>query len=458
MSQTDYNRRQFFQAGGAARLIGSALAPGMFVSDAVAALKGAQNTVVLPTHEHFGDIEERVDFPRSWEVNVMKMAGHDAPVLSREEMRRRLGDPIGARPLREIAAGKKTAVITFDDLTRPTPTFEVAPLVVEELKAAGLADDNIIFLTSYGTHRNMEQDEVIRKLGKDICRRYSWINHNIFDNLKDVGETSYKNRIRVDQTFLGADVRVTISGIKVHGSAGYGGGAKAILPGVASIDTVQYNHQTIGRNNKTTGQVKIFKNDIRLDMVEAAKLARVDFSVQLVYNSRRKVCGVFAGDIVEAHHAACRMANKHYRTRTFENADVVVANGYPQNTQATHGLGWINRSVRDGGTGVLVIQHPQGLSAWHYLGQRSAGRGGRTYFDILAAPPKPSKNSALIVYSQYLQKQEMNKFPRGTLFAWKWDQVVEHLRARHKGDARVAVYPYSCIQHGEIDLDEPKHT
>ncbi|MEK7409735.1 MAG: lactate racemase domain-containing protein [Acidobacteriota bacterium] len=451
------NRRAFLQDSGkalaAARLIGAALAPGMFVSDAVAALKGGKRSVVIPTHEHWGDIDERLDFPRGWEVLEQRMAGHDAPVLSREEMRRRLQAPTGTRPLREIAAGKKSAVVTFDDLTRPTPTYEIAPLVVEELRAAGIPEERIIFLGSYGTHRNMEQDEVARKLGREITRRYSWINHNIFDNLKDIGETSYKNRIRINQTFAAAEVKVTLSGIKVHGGAGYGGGAKAILPGIVALDTTQYNHQTMKRDPKTGGALKIFKNDMRLDMIESARLASVDFSVQIVYNGKRKVCGIFAGDIVEAHHAACRTANKHYRTPGVRDADVVVANAYPQNTQAAHGLSWINSSVREGGTGVLIIQHPQGISSWHYLNERTRGRGGRTYYDAVASPPPaPPKHAQLVIFSQYLDRQQMNKFAPGTLFAFTWAEVIGHLQARHKGDARVAAYPYSCIQHPEVDL------
>lgn len=458
MSRSNSTRRQFFQAAGGglatARLIGTAAAPGFFLADAVAALKGAKQSVVIPTHEHYGDLDERLDFPAAWQLNVMKMAGHDAPVLSQEEIRRRLQSPIGARPLREIAAGKKTVIVTFDDLTRPTPTYEVAPLVVEELKAAGIAEENILFMTSYGTHRNLEQDQVTRKLGKDLPRRFTWVNHDTFDNVKDVGQTSFKNRIKINQTFLAADLRVTISGIKVHSFAGYGGGAKAVLPGVAWMDTIEYNHETLARNNKTAGPVKTFKNEPRLDMIEAARMAKVDYSVQIVYNGKRKVCGVFAGDIVEAHHAAVRMANKHYRTPAFQNADVVVVNGYPQNNQATNGMGWVNRSIRDGGTAVLIIQHPEGLSAWHFLHERTTYTGGKNHFELRATRPMAlPKNSQLIVYSQYLQKQQMDKFPPGTQFAWDWNGVVDHLLARHKADARVAVYPYACIQHAEIDLD-----
>ncbi len=90
MSRPNSTRRQFLQAasGGlaTARLIGTATAPGFFLADAVAALKGAKQSVVIPTHEHYGDLEERLDFPANWQLNVMKMAGHDAPVLSQDEV------------------------------------------------------------------------------------------------------------------------------------------------------------------------------------------------------------------------------------------------------------------------------------------------------------------------------------------------------------------------------------
>jgi len=149
------------------------------------------------------------------------------------------------------------------------------------------------------------------------------------------------------------------------------------------------------------------------------------------------------------------MANRHYRTPTLRGADIVLANGYPQNTQATSALRWINSSLREGGTGVLVIQHPQGLSAWHFLNERLFGHAGQTHFDMPGGWSEGlMPNRRLIIFSQYLDKQQMNHFPAGTLFAWKWEEVLAHLGTLHKSDARVAVYPYACIQHEEIDLDE----
>jgi nickel-dependent lactate racemase len=452
------NRREFLSRGAAglasARLIGTGLAAGSFLPEAVAAIKGKQQSVTISTHEFFGDIEERIDLPASWEVNVMKMAGHDAAPLSQEEMRRRIRNPIGTPPLRELAAGKKRVVVTFDDLERPTPAHEIAPLVLEELKAAGLADDNILFLAALGTHRALPSDEVARKLGKDIAQRYGWINHNCWENLKEIGETSRKNRIKINQNYAAADLRITLNGIKVHQRAGYGGGAKSVLPGVASIETVKYNHETIGGGSRDNA-LKVFHNEVRLDMEEAARLARVDFSVQVVYNRRRRTCALFAGDINEAHHAACRMANLHYRTPTFKDADIVIANNYPQNIQSEKGLDWVNRSLRDGGTGVLIIQNPHVMTSWNFWNESTGYRNGRPYWDVLEAR-KPRPNSAVIVYSQYLDQRSLNypAFPAGAIGARTWEEVVARLRARHKGDARVAVYPYCSIQHVEAGLDE----
>jgi nickel-dependent lactate racemase len=319
-------------------------------------------------------------------------AGHDAAPLTPEQIRRGIRSPIGTPPLRELGAG--------------------------------------------------------------ITRRYAWINHNCFENLKDIGTTSRKNRVRINETFAAADLRVTINGIKVHQRAGYGGGAKSVLPGVAAMDTVRYNHETIGASSKDNG-LKIFHNEVRLDMEEAARMVGIDFTVQAVYNRRRRTCAVFAGDMVEAHRAACRMANLHYRTPTFKNADIVIANNYPQNIQSDKGLDWVNRSLRDGGTGVLIIQNPHVMTSWNFWNESTTYRNGRTYWDMLATR-KPRPSSGLIIYSQYLDKRSLNypAFPTGSMFAQTWAEVIDQLRARHKGDARVAVYPYCAIQHVEAGLDE----
>jgi nickel-dependent lactate racemase len=452
-----YDRREFLIATGlgvtAPRLIGTALAAGQNLPDSVPLLKGSRKSVVIPTHEFLGDIEERLDFPAAWHIQEMRMAGHEAPELSAAEILQRLRRPIGARPLAELAAGKQNVVVTFDDLTRPTPTAAVLPRVVQELKAAGIAEEKICFLGSFGAHRTMEYTEVTRKLGPDLVRRHLWFNHNTFDNLTELGETSFKNRVYVNTLFLQADLRITLGGVKVHTIAGYGGGPKAVLPGVAGLSTIRHNHQVVARSNKTVGEAKVFKNEVRLDMVEAARMAKVDFGVQIVCNGRRRVCEVCAGDVDAAHLAACRAANRLHRTPMLPNADVLVANGYPQVAQATKALAWMNRSLREGGTGVLIMQHPEGMSAWHYL--YKPGYSSQANALAAALAPRSSRGAKyrLIVYSQYLQRNLQHLFAPGTVFASTWEEVLRELALRHPADSRVAVYPCATLQHPALELD-----
>jgi nickel-dependent lactate racemase len=466
LSEFHVSRRDILRSArylAATPLIGTALAQTPFQVKAVSKLKGSAVSVVIPTHEFAGPngapwVEERLDFPASWDLHVMDMAGHNMPVLTSQQIAEQSAQPIGTKPLSELAAGKKTVAISFDDLTRTTPAYAVTPWLMSELAKAGIRDENILFIGSFGTHRAMTQEEVGRKLGPDIAKRYAWLNHDVFDNVKDVGTTARGNKILLNQTFLAADLKICISGVKVHQDAGYGGGAKAILPGLAALPTVEYNHTQILTKVRTTGPVKIFKNDMRLDMIEAARMANVDYTLQILYNDRLRPTRIWGGDIVEAHHAGVRVAAKTYCTPTLKDADIVVANAFPQNSQAGHGALWINYSVRDGGTGVLIVQHPLGLDPVHYLNNRLAGRSGATQFDLTArrtnGPARSgAKKTNMIVYSQYLTRNMRNMYRTGTFFYDKWEDVVAKLRELHPGDPKVAVYPYAGMQHQEIELD-----
>jgi len=398
------------------------------------------------------------------------MKGHGSPVLTPQQLAEGMSKPIGTAPLRELAAGKTKVAITFDDLTRATPAYVMVPWVLAELKAAGVKDENILFMGSFATHRPMTLTEVEKKIGKVAATKYAWVNHTCFYGCKEIGTTSFKTNVQVNQTFLDADLKITLSGIKVHYDAGYGGGAKAVLPGLSHIDTVEHNHNVILRQTNTSGPVRIFKNEMRLDIIEAARMAKVDFSVQLMYDQKLRPIQVRSGDIVDSHHSIVRVAAKTYCTPTFKDADIVVSNAYPQNAQAGHAQRWINLAGKDGGTGVLIIQHPLALDPIHFLNNRSASRSGMSYY--LATSRRiaggmaggrggrgpggrgPAKNLGLIVYSQYMTRSLMDNYAGTTRFATKWEEVVKILKERHQGSGvRVAVYPYGGMQHQEIELD-----
>jgi nickel-dependent lactate racemase len=326
---------------------------------------------------------------------------------------------------------------------------------VDDLRAAGLKDENILFLGSFGAHRPMTNREVRAKLGDYIVDNFAWVNHNVWENLLEVGVTSFGNKIKVNHHFVRADIRITVSGVKGHGSAGYGGGGKAILPGVAWIDTIDYNHRTIASlgTNPSVGLAKVFKNDVRLDMNEAARLADVNFSVQIVYNERRQPIGIFAGDVVTAHHAACSMANGVLRTPTANDADIVIANAYPRNRQASGVLSWARSSLRDGGSAIMIVQHPDAMSTIHYLNERRSYQG-HGYWEAFEEDRKPVEQAGqIIVYSQYMQKRDLDRLSAKHIrLVRSWDEVMNLLKAQHRTATRVAVYPYANIQHREVDL------
>jgi len=452
---SNLRRRDFLAVSGAgtASLVGASMLTRRGWARPPAAIEGS--TVTIRTHEHFGDIEEELAFPDTWELQVLRMKGHGQKGLTKSQIRRKLDDPIDTPPLREIAAGKKTAVITFDDLTRPTPIQAVLRMLVDDLRAAGIQDHNIVFLTSYGTHRPMTHAEAKAKLGAWVVDNFVWLNHNIWEHLVEVGVTSRSNKIKLNYHFAKADLRITVSGVKAHPTAGYGGGGKAVLPGVAWVESIDYFHRTITGlgTNPSVGWAKVFKNDVRLDMEEAARLANVDFSVQMVYNEHREPVDIFAGDIVTAHHAACRMANGYLRTPTAQNADVVVMNGYPQNRQGSGSLRWARSSLRDGGSAVLIAQHPDAMSTFHYLGERW-NYSGRPHWEAAEAGEKPVEQAAqLIVMSQYMHKKDVARISaKHVKLARTWDEVLKLLNKHHGSSARVAIYPYAAIQHPELDL------
>ncbi len=421
----------------------------------------ASNGVTLRTHEWFGDKQERFEFPEGWRIQVHHMKGVDAPVIGAAEIRRAIQNPVGTRSLRDIAAGKSTVAIAFDDLTRPTPAYDIVPHLVAELNAAGIRDENILFVTAYGCHYQMNGMEVAKKLGLEAVRRHPWINHNIWMNVVELGKTRAGNRIEVNTYYHKADVKITLSGLKAHGTPGYGGGPKLILPGICSYKTIHYMHNEIKRARKPRTDANgvpifyVWDNEQRQDMIEAARFVGVDFSVQCVYNHERKPVKVVAGDIVKAHHVAARYAVNHLATDYAKDADIVVVNAYPKGSQLHEHFGWGSRGLKDGGSVVVINQNPMGEFVWHYQDEAYMNKGKSFFQQRADRRPRYRQARQVLLYSQYLQKRELDNFmfPPESIGCWSWQDVLERLKREHKGDVTVAVYPYAGIQHGIATLD-----
>lgn len=404
----------------------------------------AVNTVSMRINAFFGDEVFEIVFPEKWIVQVCHMAGHDRPSLSDDQMREALQNPIGSERLSDLAKGKKQVCILFDDIPKPTPADAVVPFVLEELKAGGITDDQIRFICAPGTHRYLTHRELVAKLGRDVVERYPVYNHNIWENLVDVGTTSRGTKVQVNREFASCDLRVAIGSFFPHNSAGFGGGGKIILPGICGIDTVEHHHKNMkGKEDYDS----LDDNEFRLDLEESARLAGLDFKVDVVINNHREVIGMFAGDLVEEHRAGAPLARSMYSTMLAENADIAVANAYPDESQIGRSFRCSVPSLKEGGDLVIIDHSPDGQVLHQYSGRFGTDYGGRAYKGG-RMKGKLDKIDRLIMMSPSLSKCDRDNIGADEKLVWcrSWSEVLAELGDRHGPGTEVAVYPYAPLQ------------
>lgn len=412
--------------------------------------------VNLPILAWQGDEQLSLPFPKEWDVKTCHMRGASLPPLQERLLREALQNPVGSPPLLKLAEGKKEIVIIFDDLKRPTPTSLIIPLILEELAKAGIRDDQISFVAGIGAHNPMSRDEMVKKLGQVIVERFLVFNHNVYDNLVEVGKTSRGIPVWINRHVMSCDLKIGIGTAIPHIIAGYGGGAKIMIPGVAGLKTIQANHSLalVNQTHSSSGSEKrrqllghLEGNAVRSDMEEAARIAGLDFKIDVVLNARREITGLFAGDFVQAHRAACSFAEGVYETTPIRDADVVVSNAYPIEGRALKALWPALVSLKKGGDFVLILQCPQGQSV-HYLSDRF----GKAYGGIMWRPFQGFTAvgaKRIFVLSDFQSKKDKEWLAQeGTVF-WvkKWEEIVDILVREHGAGTKVAIFPYATIQY-----------
>jgi len=401
-------------------------------------------SVKMNVNAFFGDNEIELCFPENWEVKECLMAGHNMPPLSDEDMRKALLNPIGTPRLSEMAKGKKEVCILFDDLPKPTPVSRIVPFVHGELHAGGIADEQIRFVCGPGTHRPLTYPEFVTKLGQDIVERYHVYNHSGWENLVDLGKTSRGTPVLVNREYASCDLRIAVGSVFPHGSAGFGGGGKIILPGISGYETVDYHHKNM-KENASLGRID--GNVFRTDIEEAARIADLHFKVDSVLNNRREVIGLFAGDFVQEHRAAVALARKLYRTETVKDVDVLVLNSYPDEGQIGRATWPIPVSLKAGGEVVILCHYWEGQNLHQRNSRFGTDYGGRGYSTQAS---RKLRNSALaskiIVLAPIMSRNDMDGLGENAVWYKSWAEVLADLASRHGSGTKVGIYPYAPLQ------------
>jgi nickel-dependent lactate racemase len=293
----------------------------------------SETAVAVPSGAWYGDRALEVTFPPGWEVHLMAPA--DAPAMDDAAIDRALAAPVGTPRLRDLAAGKRSAIIAIDDLTRPTPVHRFLPQLIGELTAGGIAESRIGLLMGTAAHRPLAADEVARKLGPSVAARFTPILHDFMGpDIRRVGWV-LGGPVHLNRHFLDADLRIVVGGVIPHAETGFGGGAKMVVPGLSGHLTIAHFHGALPP--RPAGQLESTERLDRRAWAEAvARHVGVDAAVCAVVNSRRELAGLYVGDVVQAHRTAARQARAIGRTdvprNLAENTDVIVVNAYPLDT------------------------------------------------------------------------------------------------------------------------------
>src|SRR4030042_2725868 len=281
------------------------------------------------------------------------------------EVERALKESIGTKQLLEIAKPESKVAIVVADAAPNTPSERMLLPVLAELNAAGVKDENITVIFGCGTHRAVKPEEAQELLGEEALKRVKTVSHCCSaQDMVYVGTTkTHGTKVHINRVFAEADVKVLLGDVNFHYYAGYGGGRKSILPAVCGSDTIQNNHALLLNANARAGNLE--DNPVHIDMTEAARLAKVDFIVNVVENKKGEIVKAFAGDLEAAFLEGIKLVDEMYQVTIDRRADIVVvsAGGYPADMnlyQAYKGLDNALDAVKRGGVIILVADCLEG--------------------------------------------------------------------------------------------------
>ncbi|MEN6411853.1 MAG: nickel-dependent lactate racemase [Veillonellales bacterium] len=304
-------------------------------------------------------------------------AHHYKPEAGEPELvRRALENPIGSSRLRDLAKGKNKIVIISSDHTRPVPSKIIMPVILAEIRS-GNPDADITILIATGFHRPTTKEELLGKFGEKIMAEEKIVVHNAFDpdSMVNIGKLPSGGDIIINKLAVEADLLVSEGFIEPHFFAGFSGGRKSVLPGVVSKVTVLANHNSrfIASDKARTGNLE--GNPIHIDMLHAAKTAKLKFIVNVIIDADKKIIKAFAGDLEKAHAEGTKFAGELANVKAIP-ADIAITSngGYPldQNIyQSVKGMTAAEATCKDGG--VIII-----CSACN------DGHGGKDFYEWFA--------------------------------------------------------------------------
>jgi nickel-dependent lactate racemase len=310
-----------------------------------------------------------------------------------------LDHPVGRRPLRELIEPGSRVCIVFTDITRATPNERLIPWLLEYLTQGPTHE--VTLLNGLGTHRPNTPEELEGMLTPAVARKYRVLNHEPENpaELVQVGTMADGTPALLNRHVVNADVRIITGFIEPHFFAGFSGGPKGIMPGVAGLRTVMSNHGSRNLSQPNAAFGVIDGNPLWEELREIALRPGPSFLLNVALNEQRAITGVFAGDLIAAHRTGCEFVRASAMQRVDAPFDVVVTtnSGYPLDLnlyQGVKGMSAAARIVKPGGTIILACECSQGVPA------------GSGFDRILRSASSPTELLAMLATPGYSQAEQ----------------------------------------------------
>ncbi len=396
----------------------------------------------LPWGAWYAETEHSLIMPGEWEIDVLQAAG--APPLSQANFIAAIRSPLGTEPLQELARGCRTACVAVDDLARPTRTSDLLPIVIRELQAAGINDEAISIVVATGTHGPPPVELLRAKVGGELPERIRVECHRPEISVP-CGVTYGNQPLRLNETFLKADLKLAIGCVLPHPFAAYSGGAKMVIPGLSDIQAAKRSHKFVqmglrGGNNPD-------ENRFRTEIETLAIKLGLRFVLCAVVNGDRRTVGLFAGHPVAAHRAACRMASRVFATSVKKQYDVAFVNAYPKDIdliQSRTAFGILR-------SGLHPLVHENGLYILSTAASEGLGRHG--LFGPGGACYQPPRRLRILagrdawIYAPSVSREEAARvFWSGYRHFQTREALLGALKERFGHALRMAVVPNAPMQ------------
>lgn len=295
-----------------------------------------------------------------------------------KETERILDNPIDSPPFNTLFKAGDKVTIVVSDITRLVKLHEYLPTIVNRLNRLGILDEDIIILTATGTHRGQTPEEHRKIVGEEVYSRIEVIDHDCdHSEMVCVGTTPRGTEVVVNRLVVDRKVILT-GGIVHHLMAGFGGGRKSILPGVASRKTIAQNHlhsldPNAEQSNPLIGVGALIDNPLHEDMVDAARLVNPEFLINAIIHTDGRIAKLFAGHWLTAWEKGCMWADENYGVPIKKKADLVIAScgGFPKDIslyQSTKTLFNAALAVKPGGTILVLAECREGAGADEFFG------------------------------------------------------------------------------------------